>query len=43
MAKILHLAAAVLAGLWVLWPLSDEPRYEDHDFLGDPEGAGAGA
>ncbi|MCB0879698.1 MAG: MFS transporter [Thermoleophilia bacterium] len=42
-AALVVLAAAVLAGLWVLWPLSDEPRYEDHDFLGDPEGAGAGA
>jgi UMF1 family MFS transporter len=26
------LAVAVLAGLWVLRPLSDEPRYEDHEW-----------
>jgi UMF1 family MFS transporter len=35
------LAIAVLAGLWVLRPLSDEPRYADHEWIQDPDEAEA--
>ncbi len=33
---LLVLAIAVLAGMWVLRPLTDEPRYADDDFV-DPD------
>lgn len=32
---LLVLAAAILAGLWVLRPLTDEPRYADHEWVDD--------
>jgi MFS transporter, UMF1 family len=36
---LLVLVVSVLAGLWVLRPLSDKPRYEDHEWIGEDAAA----